>query len=84
MILIMVGLRKISLTSCAKNIILVVTRSDVLIENGSIATVKCVLFPIMVTKVVNLKVNFIFMPVNVKICTNKNKVRKSSTHDNSH
>ena len=53
----------ISLPSLALDIVLVVTGSNVFIEEGAFSTVKGILFSVCVTEMINLKYRFVETPV---------------------
>ena len=55
MLRLIVRLWNISLPSLALDIVLIVTSSDVFIEEGAFCTVKGVLFSVCVTEMINLK-----------------------------
>lgn len=52
----MMGTRDVSVTSCADDIALVITGTNIFIEKCSVATLECVLLSVVMAVVINLKI----------------------------
>ena len=68
----------ISLPRLTVDIVLVVTGSNVFIEDGPVSTVKSVLFPVLVTEMINLKYQFcLFAAIENPRISHIERVRQS-------